>query len=161
MLLLSFAENTIQLVPDGTLFIHIAIILIMVFVLNTTLFKPINRILEEREKKTRGRSSEAHDILRRVEEGLSRYESTLRGARAEGYRLMENERSTAMVERQQKLSSIREEVTATLEQQKRELSLQAEEARGALATDARRLAAEIGGHILHRPVSDRIVSDIG
>lgn len=161
MLLLSFAENTIQLVPDGTLFIHIAIILIMVFVLNATLFKPINRILEEREKKTRGRSGEAHDILRRVEEGLSKYESTLRQARAEGYRLMEHERSTAMVERQTKLNTIREEVMVTLERQKSELSLQADEARSSLATDARRLAAEIGAHILHRPVSERIVSDIG
>jgi F-type H+-transporting ATPase subunit b len=161
MLLLSFAENTIQLVPDGTLFIHIAIILIMVFVLNATLFKPINRILEEREKKTRGRSGEAHDILRRVEEGLSKYENTLRQARAEGYRLMEHERSTAMVERQTKLNTIREEVLVTLERQKSELSLQADEARSSLATDARRLAAEIGAHILHRPVSERIVSDIG
>jgi F-type H+-transporting ATPase subunit b len=161
MLLLSFAENTIQLVPDGTLFIHIAIILIMVYVLNATLFKPINRILEEREKKTRGRSGEAHDILRRVEEGLSKYEGTLREARTEGYRLMEHERSTAMAERQKKLGSIREEVTVTVEQQKRELSLQAEEARGTLAGDARRLAAEIGAQILHRPVSSNIVSDIG
>ena len=70
MIFLAFAENSIQLVPDGTLFLHIAIILIMVFVLNRTLFKPINRILDERERRTRGRSGEAHDILQRVEEGL-------------------------------------------------------------------------------------------
>jgi F0F1-type ATP synthase membrane subunit b/b' len=48
MTFVAFAENSIQLVPDGTLFLHIIIILLMVFVLNATLFKPINRILEER-----------------------------------------------------------------------------------------------------------------
>jgi F-type H+-transporting ATPase subunit b len=161
MLFLGFAENSIQLVPDGTLFLHIAIILIMVFVLNATLFKPINRILEEREQRTRGRSSEAHDILRRVDEGLSRYERTLREARAEGYRLMEQERSIAMSERQKSLNAVREEVTQVLDKQKKELSVQAEEARSALALDARRLAADIGAQILHRPVSETTVSDVG
>jgi len=43
---LGFAENSIQLVPDGTLLLHILIILVMVYVLNATLFKPINRILQ-------------------------------------------------------------------------------------------------------------------
>jgi F-type H+-transporting ATPase subunit b len=161
MLFLGFAENTIQLVPDGTLFLHIAIILIMVFVLNATLFKPINRILEEREKRTRGRSSEANDILRRVDDGLSRYERTLREARSEGYRLMEQERSIAMNERQKILIAVREEVNQALDEQKKELGVQAEEARSTLALDARRLAAEIGAHILHRQVSESTVSDVG
>ena len=48
---LGFAENSIQLVPDGTLILHVIIILVMVFVLNATLYKPINRILEAREKR--------------------------------------------------------------------------------------------------------------
>ncbi len=73
MIVLAFAENSIQLVPDGTLFLHIAIILLMVFVLNQTLFKPINRILEERERRTRGRSGEAREILQRVEDATTNY----------------------------------------------------------------------------------------
>jgi len=42
---LGFAENSIQLVPDGTLILHVIIILVMIYVLNTTLYQPINRIL--------------------------------------------------------------------------------------------------------------------
>ena len=45
---LGFAENSIQLVPDGTLLLHILIILVMIFVLNATLYKPINRVLAAR-----------------------------------------------------------------------------------------------------------------
>src|ERR671916_1545868 len=100
MTLLAFAENSIQLVPDGTLFLHIIIILVMVFVLNATLFKPINRILEERERRTRGRSGEAKGIIRDVEDKLASYERALREARSEGYRLMEQVRAEAMRERQ-------------------------------------------------------------
>lgn len=161
MISLAFAENSIQLVPDGTLFLHIAIILVMVFVLNATLFKPINRILEEREKRTRGRSGEAHDILQRVEEKMAQYEQTLRGARTEGYRLMEQERSAAMSERQAKLSAVREEINSLVREQKETINAQVKEASIELSAEARRLAAEIGAQILHRPISDTVRASIG
>src|SRR5215210_5337298 len=132
MIFLCFAENSIQLVPDGTLFLHIAIILIMVFILNATLFKPINRILEERERRTRGRSGHARDILRDVEEKMSLYERSLREARTEGYRLMEQERATAMRERQIKLDAVREEISRYVAEQKDAIGAQVESARETL-----------------------------
>ena len=161
MISLAFAENSIQLVPDGTLFLHIAIILVMVFVLNATLFKPINRILEEREKRTRGRSGEANDILKSVEEKLAHYEQTLRKTRAEGYRLMEQERALAMNDRQDKLSAVREEIYGSVADQKIAIHSQAEEARVTLDQEARRLAAEIGAQILNRPISDTVTRSFG
>lgn len=154
MIFLALAENSIQLVPDGTIFLHIAIILVMVSVLNRTLFKPINRILEERERRTRGRSGEARDILQRVEEATTNYEQTLREARAESYRLMEQERAEAMHERQLKLNTLREEINRTVEEEKEMIQVQTEEARRTLEADARGIAVEIGSQILHRPVGD-------
>lgn len=161
MIFLCFAENSIQLVPDGTLFLHIAIILVMVFVLNATLFKPINRILEERERRTRGRSGDARDILRDVEEKLGLYERTLREARSEGYRLMEQERATAMRERQIKLDAVRDEINRSVTEQKDAIGTQAERARETIKADALNIAAEIGAHILHRPVNPSVISGTG
>jgi F-type H+-transporting ATPase subunit b len=161
MIFLAFAENSIQLVPDGTIFIHIAIILVMVFILNNTLFKPINRILEERERRTRGRSGEAKDILQRVEEATTNYERTLREARAEGYRLMEQERAEAMNERQIKLNTLREEINRTVEEEKELIRVQAAEARETLGADARSIAVEIGSQILHRPVGNIPATGLG
>jgi F-type H+-transporting ATPase subunit b len=161
MTFVAFAENSIQLVPDGTLFLHIAIILLMVFVLNATLFKPINRILEERERRTRGRSGEAQDILRRVDEKVTQYERTLRETRAEGYRLMEQERSTAMTERQARLSAVREEISSSIAEQKEAIHEQVGAARGTLEQEARRLAAEIGSQILQRPISGPVAESLG
>ncbi len=151
MVFLAFAENSIQLVPDGTLFLHIVIILLMVFLLNRTLFKPINLILEERERRTSGRAGDARDTLRRVEESMARYERSLREARTESYRLLEQERAEAMRERQMRLNGVREEIGSLIEEQKRGIQAQAEEARATLARDARQVAAEISAHILHRP----------
>src|ERR687883_1873931 len=103
MICLALAEGSIQLVPDGTVFLHIAIIILMVYVLNATLFRPINRILAERERIARSGKGAAHDILKQVEENLTRYEEGLRSARAEGYRLLEQERAAALQVRQEKL----------------------------------------------------------
>src|SRR5713226_8147310 len=136
MPLLLLAENSIQLVPDGTLILHVVIILVMVFVLNATLYRPINRILEERERSTQGREDEARTIMRTVEEKLSTYEQTLRQARAEAYGLTESERAAAMQERQGKLSEMREKLAESIAQEKKAISGQAEEARATLEAEA-------------------------
>ena len=161
MIFLGFAENSIQLVPDGTLFFHIALILVMVAVLNATLFKPINRILEERERRTRGQSGSARGILRDVEEKMSLYERSLREARSEGYRLMEQERATAMRERQIKLDTVREEIGRSVAEQKEAINAQIESARITLKENSIQIAAELGAHILHRPLSSSAMQGLG
>jgi len=151
---LGFAENSIQLVPDGTLLLHIAIILVMVYVLNATLFKPINRILEAREKRTRGRLSEAEEILRDVSGKLSEYERSLRQARGESYSFTEQERTAAMQERQQKVHEMRQQLAESMAKEKETIQRQADEARGLLEVESRRIAHEIGSRVLSRPIGD-------
>ena len=151
---LGFAENSIQLVPDGTLLLHILIILVMVYVLNATLFKPINRILEAREKRTRGRLTEAQEILGNVSDKMSEYERTLRQARGEAYSLAERERAAAMQERQLKLNQMREQLAESIAKEKEAIQHQAEDARALLETESRRIAREIGSRVLSRPLSD-------
>ena len=152
-MVLALAENSIQLVPDGTLFFHIALIILMVFVLNITLFRPINKVLEEREKRTRGRSGEAQDILGRVEAGLRQYETSLREARLEGYHLLEAQRAEALGARQTQLGALREELRGLIEEQKGSIQAQTDAARNSLAGDAQRLAAEISNQVLRRAAS--------
>jgi len=149
---LGFAENSIQLVPDGTLLLHVLIILVMVYVLNATLFKPINRILEGREKRTRGRLTEAEEILRSVSEKLSEYERTLRQARGEAYSLAEHERTGAMQERQVKLNEMRQQLAESIAKEKEAIQRQAEAARALLEVESRRIAREIGSRVLSRPI---------
>ena len=147
--MLAFAE-AIQLVPDGTLVIHIAIIITMVFVLNRLLFRPVNRILSEREKRTGGRTDEARETIHRVKESLSRYENSLRQARSQGYGLLEQQQAAAYDERKQKVAVVREEVERQVELQKGEIRAQVEQARGSLREDAEQVAANISSNLLRR-----------
>jgi F-type H+-transporting ATPase subunit b len=149
MILLVFAES-IKLVPDGTIVIHIAIIITMVFVLNNILFKPISRILNERENRTRGRLVESREIIQRVEDSLLRYEGTLRQARAEGYRLLEKQQADAFANKQQRIILMRKEVEEQIGEEKKAIEAQVADARLTLEGEARRVAASISSQILGR-----------
>src|ERR1041385_1077426 len=146
---LGFAENSIQLVPDGTLILHVIIILVMVFVLNATLYKPINRILAAREKRTRGRMTEAQEIMSDVSTKVSNYEKQLRQARAEAYALSESERGSAMQERQQRLNEMRQQLSESIAKEKQTINQQADEARASLQDESRRIAGEISSRVLN------------
>jgi len=151
--LLAFAEGSIQLVPDGTLLFHLALIIAMVALLNATLLKPINRILEERERLTKGRLNEAQKTLLAVNEKLHDYERRLREARAAGYASMERERAAVSEERQRKLAEVKSELTGLLTSEKAKLKVEGEQVRGKLAVEARNIALEIGRQILGRSVT--------
>ena len=148
---LGFAENSIQLVPDGTMLLHVLIILGMVFVLNATLFKPINRILAARDRRTRGRLTEAQQILSDVSDKISNYERQLRQARAEAYALAEKERAAALADRQKSVDELRQKLSASTAQEKEVIRRQASQARETLDSESRRLAGEIFARVLNRP----------
>lgn len=146
MVLLAFQQ--VSLVPDGTVFIHIALILIMIWVLNRTLFRPVNRILEARARKTGGRSSEAQEILKSVGEKQIRYDEAMREARGEGYQLIEKERAAAVAERQTQVGAVKEEVAELVTRESQDLDRQRDDARRAIAADAERMAERISAAIL-------------
>jgi len=153
-LVLGFAENSIQLVPDGTLILHVIIILVMVYVLNATLFKPINKILESREKRTRGRLSEAQEVMRGVKDKLAEYEGSLRQARSQAYALAENQRAEAMMERQRRINEMRDELAQSIATEKEAIQEQVTQARASLEVESRLIAREISSRVLNRSVSD-------
>jgi F-type H+-transporting ATPase subunit b len=149
---LAFSESAIQLVPDGTLLFHLALIVVMVSLLNATLLKPINRILEERERRTKGRIGEARRILTDVDQRMLDYQRRLREARGSGYQLLDQERSAASRNREEMVSAVKAEVTQWLEDEKEKLKKDEASVKASLMKDVGARASEIGARILGRPV---------
>ena len=147
MYLLAFAES-IQLFPDGTLFIHIALILIMIWVLNRTFFRPINRIIESREKHKGGRGGEAETILKDVAEKQSLYNKSMLEARSEGYDVIEKLRAEAVAERSAKIATAKEETAQAFADEKKQLQDQTAEARATIAREAEEMSDKIAANIL-------------
>jgi len=147
MHLLAFAES-IQLFPDGTLFIHVGLILLMIWVLNRTLYRPLNRIMETRDKSRGGYASEAEAILADVETKEAQYTREMLDSRAKGYELIEKEQKKAVAAREQKLAEAKAEAAGKLDAGKVELEGQAAEAKSAIGEDAKKLADSIAASIL-------------
>lgn len=146
MAILAFAG--VQLVPDGTLLIHIALILLMIWILNRTFFRPINKVLESRERNSGGRSSEAQEILNQVRDKNAVFDSEIRDTRNEGYSLIEKQRSKAVAKKQKKVEAVKEEVAALLTTEKEAIAQQAAEAKKDITTQASKMAEKISANIL-------------
>jgi F0F1-type ATP synthase membrane subunit b/b' len=142
------AETSIQLVPDGTLLLHLLMVAVMVFILNRTLLRPINQILAEREKQIAGRLKEAEALAAETEEKRRRYNGTLREARAEGYRLLEKERATALKEKEEKVRVYREELSKTVAAQIEQTRRQEQNVRAELDSQAVAVGGLISSQIL-------------
>ena len=147
MHLLAFAEQ-IQLFPDGTLFLHVALILLMIYILNRTLYRPINRILEARTKNKGNYFGEAEQILGTVTEKETRYNKELLEARSGGYELIEKEQRAAVAERESKLAAAKNEVADRLTSGRAEIDQQVSEARASISSEADSLADRIATGIL-------------
>jgi F-type H+-transporting ATPase subunit b len=147
MVFLAFAES-IQLLPDGTILIHIALILLMIFILNRTFFRPINKVIEAREKNKGGHSSEADVILRDVEEKNTRFEAEMLEARSKGYELIEKERAQAVAEREATISAAKAEIEQKTADDFVELERQTSAARAAISDEAEKMSDKISSNIL-------------
>lgn len=150
MFLLLFAD--VQLVPDGTIFIHIALILLMIWLLNRTFFRPINRVIQSREKNKGGRFGEAAQILRSVDEKNSQYQTAMLDARSQSYELVERERNAALSRRQTELEAVKTETEQTVAREKNELNRQTADARAEIARSAEQMAERISSSILGKRI---------
>lgn len=146
-----FLAQAIQLVPDGTLLLHLLMVAVMVFVLNRTLLKPINQILAKRERQVEGRIREAKALTLETEEKLKRYNAALREARAEGYRLLEKERAAALKDKDQKVRQYREEMSNTVASQLESIRQQEQKVRQELESQAAVVGDLISSQILRQP----------
>lgn len=143
-------EATIQLVPDGTLLLHLLMVVIMVFIVNRTLLGPINRILAEREKQVEGRLKEAQALAADTEQKLKTYNNALHAARVDGYKLLEKERADGLKEKDEKVRLQREHTSREVAMQLENIKLQEQSVKRELETQAASISSLISAQVLRR-----------
>jgi F-type H+-transporting ATPase subunit b len=148
MFLLAFAEQSIQLFPDATLVFHIGLILLMILVLNRTLFRPINALMREREKHKSGRGGEAHELRQLVSKKQQEYDAAMLAARNESYELIEKERAEAVDLRQKTISEARAASSKRVTDEKDRLRDEIAEAKVEIVRGADQMADKITANIL-------------
>ena len=142
------AEASIQLVPDGTMLLHILVIVVMVAVVNRTLLGPINRILAEREKQIKSNISEQKRLQAEREEKFAKYSESLRDARSEGYHLLERERAEALKIKDEQVRQAKQEITKTITAKLEDVHRQEENVRTELEREAVVISEAITARVL-------------
>lgn len=148
--LASGEENIIQ--PNITLVYVLILFLIFVFVLNQILFKPISKVLAERESLTEGAAAEARAAARQYQTRLANYEETIRQARAETYRRLEQSRKAALEDRQKLIDAARAQSESDISVAREQIAAEAVAARVELDQESRQIAEQISRTILGRAV---------
>ena len=143
-------EAQIQLVPDGTLLLHLLMVAIMVFILNRTLLKPMNRILAERERQIQGRLKEAQALAAETEQKRKKYNDALHAARVDGYKLLEKERTDGLKEKDEKVRLYREQASREVAAQIDNIKRQEQSVKQELETQAASISSLISDQVLRR-----------
>ena len=143
-------EASIQLVPDGTLLFHLFLVVVMVYVVNRTLLRPINQILAEREKQVEGRLKEAQALASETEQKLKKYNDALHAARVDGYKLLEKERADGLKEKDEKVRLYREQTSRDVAAQVDKIKRQEQSVKQELETQAASISSLISAQVLRR-----------
>jgi F0F1-type ATP synthase membrane subunit b/b' len=128
----------------------IVIVLLLAFVLDRGLFRPIGRVMREREQAIRSARDLAQAASDRAAEATAEFERKTRAAQAEIYRQMDENRRQANEHRAALIATTREEVQASVTAAAARLDAQAAAAQARLEQEANLLAEAIVERVLDR-----------
>lgn len=126
----------------------VLIVLFLFFFLRGSFFRPLERVLAEREALTTGARKTAEQLLADVEARTRQYEESLRQARSEIYREQGTLRRQALEERARILRNTREQAKQMTREAKTQLLRDVETVRRDLERASQLLADEIARALL-------------
>jgi F-type H+-transporting ATPase subunit b len=139
---------------DASVIWAIIIFLLLIVALNQFLFKPLQKVLAERESRTSGLVSEAQAKMSHQMDLFNKYQATIKNARMEAYRQQEQVRSEALKKRAEVLASARTAGEQMIQNSRASILSQVEAAKGQLDLEAKELAQGIASTILGRSAPD-------
>ncbi len=124
------------------------IVFIFYLLLRWSFFRPLERVLSERERAIEGTRQAAAQLLAEAEAKTQQYESAIRQARVEIYQQRELARRQALDERMRILRETRERANQMIREAKMALLRDVEQAKKELEKESARLANDIARLLL-------------
>ena len=135
---------------NGTILIQIANFLVLIFVLNIVLFKPIRSILRQRKEKMQGIESIVQSTGQQAEERNQAYSDGIKEARAKGQKEKEALMKAASDEEQAMVAKINAKAQQELAAVKAKIGKDTDAVRDALEKEIDAFAGAITQKILGR-----------
>ena len=138
---------------DITLLYQIIGFFVLLIVLNALLYKPVQRILKDREDKIEGNIKKAAETDETVAQGLVDYQKKLKEAAVKGHEERKRIRQEGIEKEKALLEAARLEAAKELSSIRKEIETSKAAALSGLKTEAKGLAREIAGKVLDRTVA--------
>jgi F-type H+-transporting ATPase subunit b len=135
---------------DYTLFIQIVNFLLLIAILHVLLYKPILRIMRERENRLKASEEEVKSLYQTIERKTAEYEEKIRLAKMEAMNQRNEIQKQGALEAQRIIEAAREEIARMTEEFKEKLAKEMEEARNILTAQSRTISFEIAERVLGR-----------
>ncbi|MBC8439873.1 MAG: ATPase [Deltaproteobacteria bacterium] len=140
----------ITVIPDISLVYQMINFLVLLFVLNLVLYKPIRNVLLERKAKIEGMQEGAQKASKDLVAGEDAYKDGLKQARSKGLKEKETFIEAASQEEKEIIDKINKKAQANLVEIKKQVADETEQARKTLETEVEAYAKAIGEKILGR-----------
>lgn len=135
---------------NATLLIQLANFLLLMFLLNRLLFRPMVRVLAERKARTEGRKERAAKVDAEAESVLADYRRQIQEAKAAADQSRSRLVRDGEAERNKLLGTAAREAEKTVTEIRARVRAEAEDARKALGREAEAIADEMATRILGR-----------
>jgi len=137
---------------NATLLIQLANFLLLMFLLNRILFRPMLRVLAERQARTQGRRKKASQLEADAQGVWEDYQKRLHEAKADADRIRTQLIRQGEAQRDKALETAAVEADKAVAQVRARVRAEADDARKSLKAEADRLAASVAERILGRAV---------
>jgi F-type H+-transporting ATPase subunit b len=135
---------------DGSLVVQIVNFLLLIWILNLVLYKPIRKILLERKEKVDGMQSVIEGSAEEVKSKEAEYANGVRQARADGQKKKEELLQAAAEEEKAIIGKINDAAQAELKEVKEKIAREMGTVKAALEEEVDAFADAIGKKILGR-----------
>ena len=146
------AEGAVTVDLDASLVVQVVVFVVLLVVLKPTLFDPMMKLFEEREKRIEGTRLQATKEDKRSAKALAEYERALDKARAAGAAERDMIRADALKREAELMGTVRAQTASTLEAGRAAMANEAATARAQLQRDATMLGREMASRVLGREV---------
>jgi len=148
----AFGAGGITVIPDWTLWVQMANFLLIVWVLNIILFRPIRNILIQRKEKITNLEQNIETSDKGAKEKNEAFDSGIRDARAKGLNEKNVLLNEAADQEREIIDKINQKAQADLVEVREKIAKDAEAVRASLQKEIDTFASAIGEKILGRAV---------
>ena len=142
----------VTVIPDYTLLIQMVLFLILIFVLNILLYKPILAIIERRKKQLEESENEIKLFNESVEKRVAEYEEKLKQAKIKGSELKKEIIQEGENQAKNIVDVVRNEIPVIAREFQQKMDEEVEKAKLILDSHSKELSLEIAQKVLGRPV---------